>query len=234
MSKNSYSKSVKKLREFLLEKESLRKQWAKEKWSHADGNLFKIGRVLVPILSAIGLILMFIVCMIRFANIPEINRWLTNSPAGTNSYMKDDALIYPFFALVFLALCFSVYVFIRFIAGKYKKSSFMLFFNSLFLSFCALIRYLADQGTFPDNSDFDLGPTFTYYEYAIATIVVFGILTLYALILVILNIRDKKEFDKNVEYTLLKIVENEKGNSDLLTEEDYSKLIDEYIEKHSK
>ena len=69
MSKNSYSKSVKKLREFLLEKESLRKQWAKEKWSHADGNLFKIGRVLVPILSVVGLILMFIVCISLKGNV---------------------------------------------------------------------------------------------------------------------------------------------------------------------
>ena len=110
----------------------------------------------------------------------------------------------------------------------------MLFFNSLFLSFCALMRYLLDQGTFPDNSDFDLGPTFSYYEYALATLVVFGILTLYALILVILNIRDNKEFNENVEYTLLKIIKNEKDNSDLLTEEEYAKLIDEYIEKHSK
>ena len=111
MSKNQYSDSVKKLRTFLLKEENLRKQWAKEKWSHADGNIFKIGRVLVPILSVVGLILMFIVCLIRFANIPQINRWLTNNPTGTNSYMKEDALIYPFFVLVFLSLCFCIYIY---------------------------------------------------------------------------------------------------------------------------
>ena len=233
MSKKSYSESVKKLREFLSEKETLRKSWANEKWSHADGNVFKIGRVLVPVLSLVGLVLMAIVCMIRFANIPEINHALTDSMTGTNSYMKEDALIYPFFVLVFLSLCFGVYVFIRFIAGKYKKTPFMLFFNSLFLSFCALFRFLADQGTFPDNSDFELGPTFSYYEYCIATLIVFGILTLYALILVVMSIRDKREFEQNVEHTLLKIIQKE-TNDDLLTEEQYSKLIDEYIEKQKK
>lgn len=233
MSKNNYNESVKKLRAFLSEKEVLRQDWAKEKWSHADGNFFRIGRVLVPILSVAGLVLMALVCMIRFANIPEINHALTNSVTGTNSYMKEDALIYPFFILVFLSLCFSVYVFIRFIVGKYKKSPFMLFFNSLFLSLCALLRFFADQGTFPDNSDFELGPTFSYYEYCIAVLVVFGILTLYALVLVIMSIRDKREFEQNVEHTLLKIIQNEK-NDDLLTEQQYSELIDEYIEKHSK
>ena len=231
--KNKYSESVKKLREFLLEKEDLRKSWAKEKWSHADGNLFKIGKVLVPILSVIGLGLMFVVCLIRFANIPEINKILTNG-IGSNPYMKNDPLIYPFFALVLVALCLCIYVAIRFIVGKVKKTPFILFFNSLFLTLCALLRLSADQGTFPDNSDFELGPTFTYYEHVTAALVVFGILTLYALILVILNIRDNKEFNETVDYTLLKIVENENKSQDLLTEDEYAKLIDEYIEKHSK
>ncbi len=231
--KNKYSESVKKLRAFLLEKESLRQDWAKEKWSHANGNVFTIGRVLVPIVSVVGFCLMFIVCLIRFANIPEINRMLAGSVEGTNDYMVNDPTIYPFFVLVFLSMCFGVYIFIRFIAGKYKKSAFMLFFNSLFLCLCAGIRYVADQGTFPDNSDFELGPTFSYYEYALATLVVFAVLVVYALILVILNIKDKREFEQNVEHTLLKIV-NKSENGDLLTEEEYAKLIDDYIEKQSK
>lgn len=233
MSKSNYSESVKKLRVFLRQKEDERQIWAGEKWSHANGRFFQIGRVLVPIIMAIGLIAMGLVCMIRFANIPEINQALSATKAGTNAYMKDDATIYPFFALVFIAFCFCVYTVIRFIKGEYKKTPYYLLGTSVFLTICSLLRYCADQGTFPDNSDYELGPTFTYYEYCLFTLAVFAVLTIYALILVILTIRDNKEFNKTVEHTLLKIVpKNETGN--LLTEDDYAKLIDEYIEKNTK
>ena len=233
MSKSNYSESVKKLRVFLKQKEADRQNWAGEKWSHANGRIFQIGRVLVPVLMVIGCLLMGLVCMIRFANIPEINQALSASKAGTNSYMKDDATIYPFFILVFIAICFCVYTVINFIKGQYKKTPYYLLGTSAFLTFCSVLRYLADQGTFPDNSDHELGPQFTYYEYCLFTLVVFAVLTIYALILVILTIRDNKEFEKSVEHTLLKIVpKNETGN--LLTEDDYAKLIDAYIEKNSK
>ena len=231
MSKSNYSESVKNLRVFLREKEDKRQAWAGEKWSHANGKLFQIGRILVPILMIIGCLAMGLVCMIRFANIPEINKMLSASKTGTNTYMKDDSTIYPFFFLVFVAICFCVYTIIRFIKGQYKKTPYYLLGTSIFLTLCSILRYCADQGTFPDNSDYELGPTFTYYEYCLFTLAVFSVLTVYALILVILTIRDNKEFEKNVEHTLIKIMPQEGGN--LLTEDDYAILIDEYIEKQT-
>lgn len=220
MSKSNYSESVKKLRAFLKEKETYRQDWAHEKWSHTDGRIFKAGRVLVPILSVIGIVLMGIVCIIRRVNIPE---------NGLNNLAKDDPLIYPFFALVVVAFCVLVYTAIKFIKASYKKSPFLLFGTSLFLSLCALLRYSADQGTFPDNSNYEAAPPFTYFELCLFTLAVFGVLTVYGAILVVITLRDKREFDRNVEHTLLKII-TENVKDDLLTEDEYARLIDEYIE----
>ena len=89
-------------------------------------------------------------------------------------------------------------------------------------------RFGADQGTFPDNSNYDGAPTFTYFEYCLFTLAVFGVLTIYAIILMAIAIYDKKEFNRNVEHTLFKIIPQNK-DGDLLTEDEYAKLIDEYI-----
>lgn len=233
MSKSNYSESVKRLRAFLKEKEEQRQAWAKENWSHSGGKLYKIGRVLVPVLAFAGMFLMIIVCLVRFMNIPEIGRALANNASGLNDTAKDDPAIYPFFVLVFIALCLLVYTAIRFIKGKFKNTPYLLFGTSLFLSICALLRYGADQGTFPDNSSFDGAPTFTYFEYCLFTLGVFAILTIYGLILMLIALHDKREFNRNVEHTLLKIIPKEKSG-DLLTEEEYSKLIDEYIESEKQ
>lgn len=230
MSKSNYSESVKRLRGFLKEKETYRQNWAKEKWSHADGRIFGIGRVLVPILSFVGMISMIIVCLVRFINIPEIGRALANNENGLNAYAKDDSSIYPFFALVFVALCLLVYTAIKFIKGKSKNSPYLLFGTSLFLSLSALLRYCADQGTFPDNSNYDGAPTFTYFEYCLFTLVVFALLAVYGLILMLITLHDKREFNRNVEHTLNNIILPKSKSGDLLTEDEYSKLIDEYIE----
>lgn len=228
MSNSNYSESVKRLRAFLKEKEEKRRGWAKENWSHSGGKLFKIGRVAVPVLAVIGMFLMIVVCLVRFMNIPEIGRALAGNANGLNSTAKDDPAIYPFFVLVFIAVCMLIYTSLRFIKAKYKNSSFYLFGVSLFLSICALLRYGADQGSFPDNSNYDGAPAFTYFEYCLFTLGVFAFLTVYALILMIIELRDKAEFKRTVEHTLLKIIPKEKSG-DLLTEEEYSKLIDEYI-----
>lgn len=229
MSKSNYSDSVKRLREFLKEKEKSRQDWAKESWSHSGGKLHKIGRVLVPVLAFAGMFLMIMVCLIRFMNIPQIGRALAGNASGLNETAKEDPAIYPFFVLVFIALCLLVYTSIRFIKGKFKNTPYLLFGTSLFLSLCALLRYGADQGTFPDNSGFDGAPTFTYFEYCLFTLGVFAAVAVFALILMIIELRDKREFNRNVEHTLLKIIPKEKSG-DLLTEEEYSKLIDDYIE----
>ena len=229
MSKSNYSESVKKLRAFLKEKETYRQDWANEKWMHTDGRFFGIGRFLIPILTVIGAIFMVMVCIIRFVNIPEIGRLIVGNAYGLNSTAKDDPSIYKFFALVFIAICLSIYIAIRFIKGKYQKSPYLLFGTSLFLSVCALLRYFADQNTFPDNSNYDGAPTFTYFEYCLFTLAVFAAITIYAVLLSIIAIRDKREFDRNVEYILLKIIPNKKSG-DLLTEDEYARLIEEYIE----
>ena len=49
----------------------------------------------------------------------------------------------------------------------------------------------------------------------------------------LISLHDKREFNRNVEHTLLKIIPKEKSG-DLLTEEEYSKLIDEYIESEKQ
>ena len=141
MSKSNYSESVKRLRAFLKEKEEQRQSWAKESWSHSGGKLYKIGRVLVPVLAFAGMFLMIIVCLVRFMNIPEIGRAIANNASGLNDTAKDDPAIYPFFVLVFIALCLLVYTAIRFIKGKFKNTPHLLFGTSLFLSICALLRY---------------------------------------------------------------------------------------------
>ena len=227
---NCYNESMNRLREFLKEKEESRKDWAKEKWSRADGEMFRIGRILVPILSFIGMISMILVCLIRFVNIPEIGRALANSEAGLNNTAVDDSFIYPFFALVFISLCLLVYTAIRFIKGKYQKTPCLLFFNSLFLSVCALLRYCADQGTFPDNSNYDGAPTFTYFEYCMFTLVVFAILMIYGFVLLMIARHDKREFNRNVEHVLNNVILPKDSSGELLTEEQYAKLIDEYLE----
>lgn len=233
MSKSNYSESVKRLRAFLKEKEEQRQSWAKESWSHSGGKLYKIGRVLVPVLAFAGMFLMIIVCLVRFMNIPEIGRAIANNASGLNETAKEDPAIYPFFVLVFIALCLLVYTSIRFIKGKFKNTSYLLLGTSLFLSLCALLRYGADQGTFPDNSGFDGAPTFTYFEYCLFTLGVFASLTIYGLVLTLITLHDNCQFNRNVEHTLLKIIPKEKSG-DLLTEEEYSKLIDEYIESEKQ
>ena len=229
MAKKDYNESVKRLRELLNERENERRKWAKEKWGHTDGKFFKIGRVLVPVLSVIGLFLMVIVCLVRFANIPEINRALIDSKYGSNSYMKEDPLIYPFFAVVFILLCLLVFCSIRFIKARYDKTPTVLFITSILLSLSALLRYCADKGTFPDNSNFDGAPTYTYFEYCLFTLFVFAVLTVYALILVIIKLRDKNYFNSIVNETIVKITQD-KENGDLLTEDDYAVLINEYVD----
>ncbi|MBQ5591273.1 MAG: hypothetical protein IIU65_06300 [Clostridia bacterium] len=229
MAKSNYQESVKALKVYLKEKEEKRRDWAKEGWTHSDGKLFKIGRGLIPLLSVIGAFLMVLVCLIRFVNIPEIGKMLVSTSYGLNNTAKDDPLIYPFFALVFIALCVLIYCAIRFLMAKYKNSPLILFITSLFLSLCSLLRYFADQGTFPDNSDFDGAPTFTYFEYCLFTLTVFAVLAIYGLILLGINIKDNREFNRNFEHTLLKISSKSK-NSDLLTEDEYAKLIDEFLE----
>lgn len=232
MKKNNYSESVKKLRKFLREREDERQTWAKEKWAHTDGKMFKISRFLVPLISLVGLFSMVVLCMIKFMNIPAIQQAIFAKVFNTST--KESPIVYPFFIIVFLSLCLLVYTSIGFIRKKYKKSPFLLFGSSLILTICSLLRYTADQGTFADNSDYEFGPTFTYFEICLFTMVVFAVLLVISIILMIIIIKDKKEFNRNVDHILTNKIIPQNKQSDLLTEAEYAKLIDEYIEKETE
>lgn len=224
-----YSASVKRLRAFLKEKEESRQKWAREKWIHTDGRLFKFGRAFVPIVGFIGFCAMFVVCLIRWANIPSVNRWLLDyNNQTTNTTAREDVLIWPFLILSAVALVLLVVIAVRFIIGKYRANAGMLLGVSCYLSFGSILRYFADQGTFPDNSTSELGSTYTYYEYCIFACVVFAVLLVYSIMLLTITVKDKREFNRIVDNTIVKIT---KDNSDLLTEDDYSRLIDEYIDE---
>ena len=232
MSKSNYSESVKKLRVFLKEQEKSRQNWAKESWSHLGGKPFKTSRILVPIISLIGFCAMVVLCVIKFMNIPQMQKAIIGKVLNT-TVKEESNSVYFFFIIVFIALCALVFACTSFIKKNYKKASFWLFGSSFVLTVCSLLRYTADKGTFADNSNYDGAPTFTYFEICLFALIVFAVLLVISIILIAIIIKDKKEFDRVVENTLVNVIPKDK-NADLLTEDDYSKLIDEYIEKKSK
>ena len=229
MKKDSYSNSVKNLREYLIEKDKQRQKWARENWFHSGGRLHKIGRVLVPLLSLAGIILALCVSIIHIWTIPSVQK-AVNAGRLFNPNGKNDSLIIPYCILIGVAVVLLNIAFIRFIKKKFEKSSAYLFVSSLIFILCMLYRYLADKNVMPKKVGFEGDEQF-YFKFVLIPLIIFAFLLVYSLILLILDFKDKRYYDKLVDKTIKDITQKDE-NQPMVSQENYQKAIEEYIEKH--
>lgn len=229
MKKDSYSNSVKNLREYLIEKDKQRQKWARENWFHSGGRLHKIGRVLVPLLSLAGIILALCVSIIHIWTIPDVQK-AVNAGRLFNPNGKNDSLIIPYCILIGVAVVLLNIAFIRFIKKKFEKSSAYLFVSSLIFILCMLYRYLADKNVMPKKVGFEGDEQF-YFKFVLIPLIIFAFLLVYSLILLILDFKDKRYYDKLVDKTIKDITQKDE-NQPMVSQENYQKAIEEYIEKH--
>lgn len=229
MKKDNYSNSVKKLREYLIEKDKERQKWARENWFHSGERLHKLGRIAVPIISIAGIILAIAVSIIHIWTIPDVQK-AVNGGNIYNPNGKSDSLIFAYCILAGISIILLNIAFIRFIKGKFEKSSVFLFVSSFVLFICMLYRYLADKDIMPTKTGSEGNEQF-YFTFVLIPMIIFVFLAIYSLVLVILDYKDKKYYDNLVEKTL-KDITPKIENQPLISEEDYKKAIDEYIKKH--
>lgn len=228
--KKDYKSYINLLREFLIEKEAERRKWAREKWLFSGGKLHKSGRVFVPLTSFFGIILAILVSIIHIWTIPAVQKAVNNGNIF-NPQGKDDSLIIPYIIIVLTAIIAIIIATVRFIKGKYKKSSLILFISSAVLTLSMLFRYSVDKDIMPQKAGMD-GTEQFYFKLCLIPLIIFLILTIYSLILLILDYKDKKYYDRLVEKTLKNISETSGDKQNLMSEEEYIKAIDEYIKTH--
>lgn len=229
MKKDSYSNSVKNLREYLIEKDKQRQKWARENWFHSGGRLHSLGRVLVPLLSLAGIILALCVSIIHIWTIPSVQK-AVNAGRLFNPNGKNDSLIIPYCILIGVAVVLLNIAFIRFIKKKFEKSSAYLFVSSLIFILCMLYRYLADKNVMPKKVGFEGDEQF-YFKFVLIPLIIFAFLLVYSLILLILDFKDKRYYDKLVDKTIKDITQKDE-NQPMVSQKNYQKAIEEYIEKH--
>lgn len=228
--KKDYKEYLNSLRELIIRKESERRKWAKENWLVSGGRLHKAGRVFVPITAFCGIILAVLVSVIHLWTIPSVQKAVNNGNIF-NPQGKADSLIIPYLIIVLSAVILMITASVRFIRGRYKKSPLMLFLSSVIITLSMFFRYSVDKDIMPEKAGMDGGEQL-YFKLCLIPIVICLIIALYSLILLILDYKDKRYYDKLVEKTLKGISEKNGEKNDLMSQEEYIKAIDEYIKTH--
>ena len=70
-----------------------------------------------------------------------------------------------------------------------------------------------------------------YFKFVLIPLIIFAFLLVYSLILLILDFKDKRYYDKLVDKTIKDITQKDE-NQPMVSQENYQKAIEEYIEKH--
>lgn len=206
----NYEQAMQQLREYVYENESERREWAREKWGHVGGKLFKAARVLIPVFSAISIIFAVFYAMIR-----DAQTFLSRT--GGLSYQAEES---SFDLYIVIAYCVLI------VAANAVSIARLRLIGEFSCAAAALLMsvYLLTQINIAMPND----------QFKTMLLIVIGLnLLLIAVCMAaaIIELTDRHSLKKSFDRTLVKII----GKNDGLTEEkDYQMLIEQFLsEKNS-
>ena len=205
-----YQQAIDSLREYVEQNELERRLWAGEKWGHVGGRVYKICRVLCPILSVISVISAIFYDMIRYFQ-------LELSAQNGLSYDVEESVAYMYIVTAFCVLTVAANV-LTF--TKFKNLGFA-FVGGLNL-LMAIYLFTQINISMPNGN----------YKTLIAIIIaVQFVLAIACAIILVITYRDNRDNKSALENTLHKITAERGG----LTEEgEYAELIEQYLKEQSE
>lgn len=207
---NDLENSIRRLKNFTAAKEIDRRHWSRENFGNPEGGLFKISRILIPILSLFLFCSMFIYCTIRDAQ--SMLKLAYTADTGNLEF------IFGFVAVMCIAL-FVGNIFLLF--RKYLVGSIV----SAAATLCITVHTLTQLGiAMPENN----GENTSFpMVFGICCAVYFVLFLLCVYILYCL-IKSRRTVNRVVKEILGKI---SRSSNEMLSDKDYCEKIEEYIEK---
>lgn len=207
---NDLENSIKRLKNFIAAKEIDRRHWSREVFGNPDAVLFKISRIVIPVLSLFLLCSMFIYCSIRDAQ--------SMLKLAYTADIGNLELIFGFVAVMCLAL-FAGNIFLLF--KKYWVGSIICASSTL----CITIHILSQLGiAMPEGTEDNLSFSLIF---GICCAVYF-VLFLFCMYILYCLIKTKRTVSRVAKEVLEKI---SRSSNEMLTDKDYCEKIEEYIEK---
>lgn len=206
---NDYENAIARLRGYIVQNEIERREWANEKWTHENGRIYKICRVLCPILSVLGVLATVLYAMIRDAQM-----FLQNT--GGLSYEAQETSTHYIAVAVYAVLLVLANV-LMFM--KFKKIGEII----AIVSGALVSIYLFSQINIamPNN------------QFKVLLLCVIGaniLLIVCAMIMRITEFSDKRDYKRAFENTLSNITQG----GGLTEESEYPRLIDEFLATNAK
>ena len=206
------TKAYEKLQKYVEQNEIERRKWAGEVWTHTTGKIYKIARVLLPIMSVVSVFLCVIYAFIR-----DAQTFLKNT--GGLSYEAEESVAHFYILAVFGVI---VVVANAFVFTKIRRvGEIMNTAVSLFMSI-----YLFSQSNIPMPNENN-----KYKIFITLAIVVLILSAASTAVMMIIEIMDKKAQRQSFEHILSVITAQKSG---IVDESEYPILIDEYLKKQAE
>ena len=201
---NEYENALARLRGYTVQNEIERRRWANEIWSHEDGRIYKICRVLCPILSVLG-----VLATVFYALIRDAQMFLQNT--GGLSYDAQETNTHFIAAAVYsvLIVLSNTLMFMK----KRKIGEIIAIISGVAVSVYLLTQI---NIAMPNNR----------YKILLLCIILSNILLIISAgTMRIFEFRDKRDYNRSFDNILTKITQ---GNG-LTDESEYPRLIDEFL-----
>ncbi len=206
------NEAYEKLREYVYRNELERREWAHERWGHVGGRVFKIMKVLMPVMSVVSILFAVFYEMIR-----DAQTFL--SKTGGLSYEAAESTFDLYIVIVYCVLIVTVNVL------PFAKRSLRLFSeiacSAVTAFFCV---YLLTQ----------MNIAMPNGQYKTMLWIVIGVgaaLIAVCLVAAVIEIADKRSLKQSFENTLSRLTAE---SGELTDESEYPALIEEFLAKQEK
>ena len=207
---NDLESSIRRLKNFTAAREIDRRHWSRENFGNPDGLIFKISRVIIPILSLFLFCTMFIYCSIRDAQ--SVLKLAYTADIGNLEF------IFAFVAIMCIALFAGniLLLFKKYFAGSIVSGA---------ATLCITVHTLSQLGiAMPENNGSNTSFSLVFGIFC----AVYFILFLLCVYILYCLIKSKRTVNRIVKEILEKI---SRSSNDMLSDKDYCEKIEEYIEK---